>query len=427
VTPHLQRALLLQQQGRHDGAEAEFRQHLALEPEDAFAHAALAISLLDLGRRADAEATARRAIGLGPDIAFAHYALARVLSDRNREAEADSAIGEALRLEPDDADYHAFAAAIALDRGRWPQALEAAEQALAFDPEHVTANNLRAMALVKLGRKSEAGATLETALARDPEDALSHANRGWTLLHERQRDRAMEHFREALRLEPGNDWARVGLVEAIKAGNPVYAVVLGYFLWMQRLSPGARWGMLIGGYFGFRIVGNLARSNPALAPWLLPVQIAYIAFALLTWLAVPLFNTLLFFHPVGRHALAADQRWQARLTTACVVPALGALAIWLGAGMEGRSLVAALVFGLLALPVAAVHQCQRGWPRWAMGGIAAVLAITGLAALAILLPGDSPLTSQAGHAGRALLGFFLLASFASQWIANGLMGVRPKR
>ena len=69
--------------------------------------------------------------------------------------------------------------------------------------------------------------------ARDPDDAFSHANQGWTLLEQGNRKKAMEHFRESLRLDPTNGWAQAGLVEAIKAGNPVYAVMLKYFLWIQ--------------------------------------------------------------------------------------------------------------------------------------------------------------------------------------------------
>ena len=45
MNPNLQRALLLFQQSRHDLAEAELRQSLASEPQDAYAHALLALCL----------------------------------------------------------------------------------------------------------------------------------------------------------------------------------------------------------------------------------------------------------------------------------------------------------------------------------------------------------------------------------------------
>jgi Tfp pilus assembly protein PilF len=76
------------------------------------------------------------------------------------------------------------------------------ERGLERSPEDVPCTNMRAMALVRLNRRDEAGATIATALARNPEIAFSHANQGWTLLHQGDHRRAIEHFREALRLDP---------------------------------------------------------------------------------------------------------------------------------------------------------------------------------------------------------------------------------
>src|SRR5690606_21011372 len=122
----------------------------------------------------------------------------------------------------------------------------------------------------------------------------SHANMGWTLLHQGQPRRAAEHFREALRLDPTSDWARSGIVEAMKARSPIYRVFLAYFLFMSRLSSGAQWGILIGGYAGYQTVRTIGRTHPALAPYLQPLIVAYVVFALGTIVAIPLFNLLLF-------------------------------------------------------------------------------------------------------------------------------------
>ena len=98
------------------------------------------------------------------------------------------------------------------------------------------------MALTHLGRRGEAGTAIDTALARDPKNALTHANRGWTLLHGGDHARALEHFREALRLDPELAWARRGIVETLSARGPVIRLLLRYFLWMQRIAvfPGGR-------------------------------------------------------------------------------------------------------------------------------------------------------------------------------------------
>jgi tetratricopeptide (TPR) repeat protein len=420
-SPQLQRALVLHEQGRHEMAEKELRQHLAEQPEDAFALALLSLSLLDQERRDEAERTSKDAIVAMPDLAFAHYALARVLSDRNREDEAAQAISEAIRLEPDDADYHGMRAGIEFDRRNWPSSLEAAETGLNFDPEHVGCNNLRAMALVKLGRKAEAGATLNSTLAREPENATSHANKGWTLLESGDCKQAMHHFRESLRIDPDNDWAKNGLIEAIKAGNPFYAVMLKYFLWMQKLSPGARWGILLGGYFGNRVLAGMARANPSVKVFTTPILVAYLTFAISTWLAQPVFNLFLFLHPFGKHALNDEQRAQARWVGACISLALGSVAAWLLAGYSEAWLTSALVFGLITMPLSAVHYCHEGWPRWAMAGITVLIALTGFGAIAL------DFMTDAKGGGSALLGIFLFGVFLSQWVANWLASQRPTR
>jgi len=408
-------------------AEKELRQHLAGEPNDGFGHALLAINLLELERLDEAEQSAREAIGNEPDSAFPHYALARVLSTRNREDEATVAIQEAIRLEPTDADYHGMLAGIEFDRRQWQASLNAAETGLQFDPEHTTCNNLRAMALVKLGRKSEAGATIERTLARNPDDAFSHANQGWTLLEQGRRKEAMNHFRESLRLDPANDWARSGLVEALKAGNPLYAVMLKYFLWMQKLSDRARWGIIVGGYFANRLMGGLARSNPDLAPWLLPFRILYVVFAVFTWLAHPIFNLMLFLHPIGRHALDREQRAQATWVGLCLGLAISSLGLWFGSGRNAAYIIPALVFGLLAIPTAAIFGCQKGWPRVTMLAITLGLAAAGLTATGIMGFMDVPKNSPLAALGGGSFGLFLIGVFISQWVASWLSQQRPAR
>jgi tetratricopeptide (TPR) repeat protein len=426
-SPLLQRALVLNQQGRHDLAEKELRQHLASEPNDGFAHGLLAISCLEQERLNEAEQSAREAIGNAPDFAFTHYALARVLSSRNREDEAITAIHEAIRLEPTDADYHGMLAGIEFDRRQWQAALNAAETGLQFDPEHVACNNLRAMALVKLGRKAEAGVTIERTLARDPDDAFSHANQGWTLLEQGQRKKAMEHFRESLRLDPTNEWAQAGLVEAIKSGNPVYAVMLKYFLWMQKLSDRARWGILLGGYFGNRLLAHLSTSNPEWSPWIMPLRALYIGFALLTWLAHPFFNLLLFLHPFGHHALNKDQRSQATWVGLCLALALGSLALWLVSGRNEDYLIPALVFGLLAIPTSAIFICSSGWPRATMTALTLGLTVAGLTAVTVICFVQPLEKSSLGALGGGAFIIFLIGTFVSQWVANWLATQRPRR
>ncbi len=238
---HFDRAVVLYDQGRHDLADAELRQELAGDPANPVAHALLAFCLAKRGRHAEATREAELAVHQGPALSYCHYALSHVLYERDRLEEAADAVQEAIRLNPADPDCWAMLAAIRFDQRRWAEALAAAEQGLASEAEHRGCNNLRAMALVKLGRRGEAGQTIEAILAHHPEDALTHANQGWHRLESGSGTRALEHFREALRLDPELEWARQGLVEAIKSRYPVYSLMLRYFLWMGRLSVRTQW------------------------------------------------------------------------------------------------------------------------------------------------------------------------------------------
>jgi tetratricopeptide (TPR) repeat protein len=430
VNPYYQRAVLLFGQARHELAEEQLRQALAAEPRFASAHALLGLCLAKRERFDEAEVEARQAVHLGPDLPFGHYALASILEDRQRLDEAAGAVTEALRLDPEDADYHALHAQIRFKRREWPLALAAAEGGLKFDPEHVACNNLRAMALVKLGRKADAGATIAATLAREPENSVTHANRGWTLLEQGERKRALEHFRESMRLDPANDWARSGIVEALKAGNPVYALMLRYFLWMQRLSRRAQWLVVLGGYFGNRMLGVLGEARPEWRPWILPLRMAYLVFALLTWLADPIFNLLLRLNRYGRHALSERQTRSANWVGLCLLAALLFLSAAAATGWRARELLAAATCGALALPVAGVFKVAAGWPRRVMTIYSAVMAVVGLAGVAVnycqVLGAVSGDTFWA-ELSKALFGLFLLGFVGCFWVVNGLAMARPKR
>jgi tetratricopeptide (TPR) repeat protein len=430
VNPHLERAILLYQQSRHELAEAELGQALAFDPDDAYAHALLAMCLADREKFEDATTEARQAIQLAPDFPFAHYAHARVLYDRNHHPEARAAVEEAIRLDPEDADYHSLLAGIHFDEKRWPDVLNAAEQGLQLDAEHTGCTNLRAMAMVKLGRKAEAGAAIDAALAKNPDNALTHANQGWTLLEQGEPRKALEHFREALRLDPENEWARSGIVEALKARNIIYAVMLKYFLWMSKLSRRAQWGIILVGYFGNRLLGAAARSNPDLASWLLPIRILYVAFALMTWLAYPLFNLMLRLNRFGRLALSREQIVASNWVGVCVFATLVGLAGCMLYGMDSLWLFVALVSGFLMLPVAGVFRCSEGWPRNLMAACTVVLALLGLSLLALVVGAEFRLmdeTKSVVSAIKGLIGIFLIGAVASTWLTNILISQRPRR
>ncbi len=421
MSTHYDRALLLYQQSRYDLAEQELRQALTEEPDSPLAHALLALCLCGRKDYPAAMHEAEEAVRLGPDMPFTHYALAYVLYHRDRLQEAETAIEQTLALDPWDADYYSLLAAIRFDRRHWPAALEAAEQGLALDAEHTGCVNVRAMALVKLGRREEAGAAIGDALRRDPEDALTHANQGWTLLEQRQPDKALEHFREALRLEPNLEWAREGIVEALKARHWIYRQMLRYFLWMRRLSGRAQWGVLLALLIAQQVLKSAV--PPALAPLGEVAFWCLIAFVFLTWTADPLFNLLLRLNRVGRLALSREQIWASNCVGACLLLALAALIGW-ALSADSRFSLAALVFGWLVLPIAATFKCPAGWPRILMGLYTILLAALAAGGIGIFFIGEhlpKDMWNDALALAKLLLGMFFLGAVASTWLFSLLL------
>ena len=419
-----ERAMILHQQRRFADAERELKQVLAGEPHNANAHAMLGLCLAERRQFAEASAEADAAVGLAPDFSFAHYVRARVLNERNRFEEAEVAVTEALRLDPFNAQYYALLANVRFGQRRWPSALEAAENGLSIDPEHSGCVNLRAMALVKLGRKAEAGAAIGGALARDPHNGVTHANQGWALLHQGLHKPALEHFREALRIDPELEWARAGMVEALQARYLVYRWMLRYFLAMSRLSRRAQWGIVIGAYLAFQLLNGVAQSYPAIRPIVWPLLIGYTLFAYLSWTAGPLFNLLLRVNRFGRYALSREQTVASNWVGAALLGAMASIVVW-ALRVQLVWLLAAVFFVLMVIPISAVFKCPQGWPRRVMSAYAIGMAAVGAAAL-VLAFNVSAIGDARYESARAFAMAFLLGLVLQGWVGNLLLSVRVK-
>lgn len=410
MNPHLLRAQLLLSQSRAADAEREVNLALAQNPEDPQAHALLACARVDAKRAAEALAPAQAAVGFAPDESYFHYVHAFVLHHLDKEKEALQAVNEALRLSPENEDNFALRSSIHLARRDWVAALADAEAALAIDPEHVTAANLRAMALVRLGRKEEATLTVDAALQRAPENAMSHANQGWTCLHRNDPRAAQEHFREALRLDPELEFARQGMLEALKARNPIYRGMLAYFLWMGGLSQRAQWMVILGCYFGTRFIVRTAAQSPELGWFLWPIAILAYAFVFLTWTASPMFNLLLRLNRFGRLVLSREERTASNWFGGTLLVALLAF----GAAIAGAGLPA-LLGGIAAVVLSvcvAATWSREGRNRVILACATGALALVAIAGITLVALGD--------ERGFILAPVFMLGFLGLQVLANVL-------
>ncbi len=308
MIPHFERAQVLVNQGNYGLAERELRQVLAAQPDYASAHALLAICLSGRDKQAEASQSIQQAITFSPDFAGFHYIYAGILYNQQKLVEAKISISEALRLDPEDADYHARLANIEYDQGKYTKSLEAAEQGLSLYAESVSCMNWRLLALMQLGQLSLAATEIEFALSIEPENPYSHGIKGWISLHQIRIPEAMHSFREAMRLNPTFEWARQGLVEALKARNGFYRLILQFDLWRSRMRQGERAGLMV--------------------LMLIPqVRALFLFMLLLVGLSRPLFTMLLCLDPYGRLTLSPHEIKQSKLLSAVILALIPSVAV----------------------------------------------------------------------------------------------------
>jgi len=428
---HRDRASLLIGQDRFALAEEQLRLALAESPGNALAQALLALCVVKREDYKEATQLVNAAVHLGPDIAYTHFIQAYVLYARRRYKEALAPIAEALRLDPTSADFHGLLASIEFHRDNWQAAREAAERGLACDPHSEQCASLRSMSLVQLGKFDQAAAATGAALRQSPESAITHATRGWTQLTQGYHKEALEHFREALRLDPTLDSARAGMVHAMKARYWPYRLLLNYYYQMGRMTKTFRWVFVIGLVVGVRIVRSAAQSIPGMAPLGVLIGVAYVLVVYFTWTGIPLSNVFLRFNRYGRYALTRDEtvasNWVAGFLIGAMTSGIAALSLW-SAGF----LILTGVSMALILLVSMVFMTATGIRRWVLGSLVFGLAIMGFGAAAAELAAEFANITPEAAEGLDKIAIVLvsvggLGVLALSWISNVSASTEERR
>lgn len=422
---HLGRGMLLASQQRFELAERELRQALVEDPNSTQAHTMLAWCLVAQDKLDGAQQAADAAVMNGPMEPDSHRVQAKVLHERGKVSAAETAVREAIRLDPWNSHGFSILCTILMSQDRWPEALAAVEQGLQFDSEDVQCIALRSLILRQLNRPAEALAAAELGLAQSPENAALHAARGWTLIDQRRPDEALVHFRESLRIDPSLEFARQGVVTALKVRYRFYALVHAYFRWVQRLSPNVRAAIVFGPLLLGRVSRAAARAIPAWQPVAAVIGIAYLLFVLTTWLADPLFNLLLRFNRFGRLALNAQERRESTAMASCVAAALVVLLFYPLIG--GYALGVACGCLAMMLPALTVIRSESRLYRWLLTLLCGILVLCLLMFFAI------PFAEKWGAAtptwrttATVCIALFVIGVVGSSWVgaAAALRGQR---
>lgn len=241
-----QRALICYRQRRYPMAREELERELAEVPSSADAYALTALCFAAEKAYKRARSSAEQAIALAPQNAFAHYTLAWVfVTDQKYTCRrgfsfttdakalrrrclklADTSIRDGIRLAPAAADYYGLLACIRFDLGDRRGAAEASRHGLAISP---TQNDcLRVLSLVHRSRgQLEAARSFSTsAVANDPNSMHNHLLHGRTLLVLGDWRGALEHYRDAMRIDPNSPAARQGLINGLRARNACYRLIV---------------------------------------------------------------------------------------------------------------------------------------------------------------------------------------------------------
>lgn len=234
----------------------ELSEAARLDADRADVPALQALALGATGHPADAQRALRRAAARDPDNVVLAYGLAQRAVELKQQEEAPRALARVADLlktasAPSSAPVASrapferlalvgqaagvapifplaiYANAYArLASGHLPGALTAFEAALLVDPMHRPAQPIRdaiarAGAMLRAGAVPDARAMLEAAVQQAPEEAEVHRALALALWAEDSYEPAIGHASTAVRLEPGNERARLLLADVMTAAGRV--------------------------------------------------------------------------------------------------------------------------------------------------------------------------------------------------------------
>lgn len=307
IEANFERGYQLFELGRYKDAIPYFKQSLSANVDNFEAKYFLAQCFYLTNDSDKAKTLALELRSIQPNFSHVYLLLSRIELSEDNLNEALSNIDMAISLNPYDEDQFGQKSYILLQKKKYYQALDMADEGLKINPKSEFCLNARATALTKLNRKEEVKETIDNLLNDNPDNAYSHANVGWSYLENNNAKKALEHFRESLKLYPNSELARSGMLAAIKSKNKVYNLYLQYSFWIGKKSEKNQWFFIIGLYLVYRFSIKIL-SATGLSIIAVPLLIIYLLFALGSWIMEPLSNMILLFDKFGKYLLDKDDR-----------------------------------------------------------------------------------------------------------------------
>ena len=193
--------------GADAGALSFFEQALLIDGGIAAIHANIGAIHARQGRVQDALASYRNAARLDPESGDGQFNLGTALAAARLFREAAAALRRATEIDPASAEAWANLGNVYLDLEKPEEARGPLERALQLKPSALVHNSLGTLHFEK-GALNLAQSHFESAVRLQGDYDAAYLNLGHVYLRRRDRQRALEMFREAARLNPGNQEAK---------------------------------------------------------------------------------------------------------------------------------------------------------------------------------------------------------------------------
>lgn len=377
------RGRLLQSQHRLPDAIACYKQALELDAHHTPSFIMLALCWMqDDDTAPKSTDAARRAVALEPENAFARSVLALAMNANAKDGQT-GAIKEALQqaeeavgLDPDSDFSHAVLSRLHLRLRDYPKAEASARAALTLDTENTMAAEVLSAALLLQKKDTDNKDLIAYQLDRNAEDDSAHTSAGWQALMEGDHKQANQHFLEALRLNPMNEAARMGLIESFRARSWPYRLQLRFAHFMNQFTEGRQTAIMIGGFVCYKVLSGFLRTvSPMLASLVIG---AWLMFVLWAHLARGFSSAFMVMDRFARQALRPREYWEGVVVGGLIFASVSSLVLGFAWSLAAEGGFSALVCILAAVVNAAAFTNDHWLGRHLYGAAA---AFAGLGAL----------------------------------------------
>jgi tetratricopeptide (TPR) repeat protein len=183
---------------------------LAIILDDPRPHVQIAYAKARL-KDSEAPEWARKAIALEPENAQWHAALADTYSILGKWHEALTPMQDAVKLDPEKPGFQSGMGQCLTFLGKAKEALPYLERALELNPQSAVTHARMSVALFKTGDTKGSSQHLRKALELKPDDPNLQTLLGWEYTRKGKRKQGNEAFYEALRIDPKMASAKLGI------------------------------------------------------------------------------------------------------------------------------------------------------------------------------------------------------------------------